>query len=231
MKRVVEDSSLREKLYVFKDRWDAGVKLARALEGFVKQGDLVLAIPAGGVPIGIEVSRRHGLELDVAIVRKVLFPWTTEAGFGAVSWNGKVYLNHYAVEVYNLSRRVVEVKVEEARRSVERRLKELRVGRPPLNLKDRRVVLVDDGLASGFTMLAAAETCRSQGASWLCIATPTASLNAIELLEPSAELVVVLNVRSGLSFAVADAYEEWRDLKDEEVLKLLHNFWRERSSL
>ncbi len=230
MGELIEDPSLRGKRWVFKDRVDAGRRLAETLKAHVKQGDLVLAIPAGGVPVGVEVAKRCMLELDVAVVRKALFPWTTEAGFGAVAWNGRVFLNHEAMEAYGLTNSVVESKVEEARRSVERRLKELRVGRKPLNLKRRTVVLVDDGLASGYTMLAAVEACRDEKPTKIIVAVPTASVSAVRLLQPRVDLIVALNVRGGLIYAVADAYVEWRDLSDEEVKGLLYGFWKKNFS-
>lgn len=230
MGELIEDPSLRGKRWVFKDRVDAGRRLAEALKAHVKQGDLVLAIPAGGVPVGVEVAKRCMLELDVAVVRKALFPWTTEAGFGAVAWNGRVFLNHEAMEAYGLTNSMVESKVEEARRSVERRLKELRVGRKPLNLKSRTVVLVDDGLASGYTMLAAVEACRDEKPTKIIVAVPTASVSAVRLLQPRVDLIVALNVRGGLIYAVADAYVEWRDLSDEEVKGLLYGFWKKNFS-
>lgn len=223
---LVEDPSLRDKAWVFRDRRDAGARLAERLRGLVSPSALVLAVPAGGVPVAVEVARGLGLELDVAVVRKALFPWTTEAGFGAVAWDGRVLINWEAVEAAGLTEEEVRRKVEEARRSVEERLRKLRRGRGGLRLSGREVVLVDDGLASGYTMLAAVEAARASGAARVVVAVPTASASAVELLLPAVDLLVALNVRTWLPYAVADAYVEWRDLSDEEVLEMLRGAQR-----
>ena len=230
MARLVEDPKLRGRVYVFRDRLDAGAKLAEALRGLVSEGALVLAIPAGGVPVGLTVARRLGLELDVAVVRKVLYPWTTEAGFGAVAWDGSVLLDEGAIRGAGIPREVVELKVREARRSVEERARRLRGGRPMPRLDGREAILVDDGLATGFTMLAAVEATRRLGASRVVVAAPTASTSAIELLDPHVDLIVALNVRGGPIYAVADAYEEWRDLSEDEVVEMIESFRAERGA-
>jgi predicted phosphoribosyltransferase len=221
MGELVEDASLRDRVRVFKDRRDAGARLAEALRGLVDPRALVLAVPAGGVPVAVEVASRLGLELDVAVVRKALYPWTTEAGFGAVAWDGRILLNEGAVEAAGLTRGEVEARVEEARRSVKERLRRLRGGRGPLRVEGREVVLIDDGLATGYTMLAAVEAVKAMGAARVVVASPTASTSAVRLLQPRVDLLVVLNVRGGWLYAVADAYVEWRDLSDEEVLEQL----------
>ncbi|MCX8204848.1 MAG: phosphoribosyltransferase family protein [Candidatus Nezhaarchaeota archaeon] len=218
---LVEDPSLRNRLWVFEDRGEAGAKLAERLRELVGREAIVLAVPAGGVPVAIEVSRRLGLELDVAVVRKILYPWTTEAGFGAVAWDGRVLINRGAVEAAGLTKEEVEAKLREAVESVEDRLRRLRGGSRELRLKGREVVLIDDGLATGYTMLAAVEAAKAAGAARIVVAVPTASTSAIDLLLPSVDLLVALNVRGGPFYAVADAYVEWRDLGDEEVLRML----------
>ncbi|MEM4699645.1 MAG: phosphoribosyltransferase family protein [Candidatus Nezhaarchaeales archaeon] len=218
---LIEDPSLRGRVWVFRDRRDAGARLAERLRGLVGPGALVLAIPAGGVPVAAEVAERLGLELDLAVVRKALYPWTTEAGFGAVAWDGRVLINREAVEAAGLREEVVRAKLEEAARSVERRLARLREGRGRLELSGREVVLIDDGLATGYTMLAAVEAARAAGAARLVVAVPTASTSAVDLILPRVDLLVALNVRGGPLYAVADAYVEWRDLSDEEVLEVL----------
>jgi len=226
MGRLVEDPGLRGRVGVFKDREDAGRRLADYLKEVVGREALILAIPAGGVPVALEVARRLGLELDVAVVRKALYPWTTEAGFGAVAWDGRVVINDEAVEAAGLTKEVVEAKLEEARRSVEERLRRLRKGRGELRLKGREVVLVDDGLASGYTMLAAVEASRGAEASRIVVAVPTASTSAVKLIQPRVDVLVALNVRGGWLYAVADAYLKWYDLGEEEVERLLSQAWQ-----
>ena len=112
---VHEISSLRDDAPVFRDRAHAGEVLAGMLEAYRGSNALVLAIPAGGVPVAAEIARRLGLTLDVAVVSKILLPWTTEAGFGAVAFDGSVWINEADVLDYHLSRADVERSTERAR--------------------------------------------------------------------------------------------------------------------
>jgi putative phosphoribosyl transferase len=151
----------------------------------------------------------------------VQIPWSPEAGFGAVTWDGKTILNEGLVEQLGLTEEDVEKAVAETKRNIAERLRKFRGNKPLPQLSGRIVLLVDDGLASGFTMLAAAQSVRDKGPKKVVVAVPTASLGAVELLESEVDEIVCLNIRSGQSFAVAGAYEEWHDLSDEEVAKLL----------
>ena len=161
------------------------------------------------------------MPLDIAIVRKIQIPWNTEAGFGAIAWDGRVLLNELLVAQLGLSTEAVEQCISQTREMVRQRMQKFRGNRPFPDLNGKTVILVDDGLASGFTMLAAAESIRNQHPEKIVIAVPTASAGAIELLASSVDELVCPNIRGGPIFAVADAYENWYDLSDDEVLELL----------
>jgi putative phosphoribosyl transferase len=201
----------------FRDRVHAGRELAKMLEEFRGTPALVLAIPAGGVPVARAIATELGLPLDLAPVSKVLYPWTTESGYGAVAFDGSVWLDESRMSGHNVSAMQAERAVAEARAKVERRLARLRAARPPLALEGRTVLAVDDGIAGGATMRAAIAALRRAGAAKVVVAVPTAHKSALDAISKLADAVYCSNVRGGVSFAVADAYAEWRDLGDEET--------------
>jgi predicted phosphoribosyltransferase len=185
---------------------------------------LVLAIPAGGVPVAAAIAQELGLPLDVVPVSKVLYPWTTEAGYGAVAFDGSVLLDEAAIESRGVKTAQIEKAVADARAKVERRLARLRAGRPPLALSGSTVIVVDDGIAAGSTMRAAIAALRRSSVGKIVVAVPTAHKPTLDAIAKLADETFCANVRAGgASFAVADAYEEWRDLPDEEIESLLEN--------
>ena len=203
----------------FRDRSHAGRELATMLDEFRGTAALVLAIPAGGMPVGKAIAEALGLPLAIAPVSKVLYPWTTESGFGAVAFDGSVWLDEARMAGHGLTPTQVERAIAEARAKVERRL--VLLSSAPLGVEGRTVILVDDGIAGGATMRAAIAALRREGAASIVIAVPTAHHEALDGLAKFAHAAYCANVRSGHSFAVADAYAEWRDLSDEEVAALL----------
>lgn len=205
----------------FRDRSAAGRAVAKRLEAFRGTNALVLAIPAGGVPVAAAIAQALGLELDVAPVSKVLYPWTTEAGYGAVAFDGSVWLDEARMEEQGVQQAQVERAVAAARAKVERRIATLRGGRAAFALAGRTVILVDDGIAAGSTMRAAIAALRRQGAARIVVAVPTAHQNACDIVGRLADEMHCVDVRGGSRFAVADAYEEWRDLSDEEIRTMM----------
>jgi putative phosphoribosyl transferase len=221
MDNLIEDVGLKGKKRVFADREDAGRRLASLLEGLADPKGMVLAIPSGGVPVACAVARAHRLLLDVLTVRKIQIPDNPEAGFGAIGPTGEVLLNERIVDDLRLSPKEIQAQVAETLRVLEAREKVFRKGRPRPELRDRQVILVDDGLASGYTMMAAIGFARQKEARQVIVAVPTASQRSIHFLQPATDVLVCPNVRGGPVFAVADAYKEWYDLGDEEVIQLL----------
>lgn len=205
----------------FRDRAAGGRELARLLAKFKGKDALVLAIPAGGVPVAAEIARTLGLPLEVAPVSKVLFPWTTESGFGAVAFDGTEWIDDSAVQHHGLTPGQVRKAVAEARAKVERRSVRLRQGKTLPELSGSKVILVDDGIAAGSTMRTAIAALRKRGARSIVVAVPTAHERSVEALRRLADDLVCPDVRGGPRFAVADAYEEWRDLTDDEIEELL----------
>jgi putative phosphoribosyl transferase len=219
--RVHEISSLRDRAPVFRDRAHAGEALAGMLAAYRGSDALVLAIPAGGVPVAAEVARRLDLALDVAVVSKILLPWTTEAGFGAVAFDGSIWINEADVLAYHLSRADVQRSTASARDKVERRLRRLRGKRPLPAFSARTLILVDDGIAAGSTLRAGIAALRRHGAREIAVAVPTGHLRSVELIDELVDAVYCANIRGGNRYAVADAYEQWRDVDEGEVAAIL----------
>jgi len=221
---VVELSDLRNRNRVFRDRRHAGEVMATMLADRLSADALLLAVPAGGVPVAAEVARRLELPLDVAVVSKVTLPWNSEAGYGAVAFDGTVRLNRGLATRVGLSEEQMTDGVERTIRKVERRVRRMRGKRPWPELAGRPVVLVDDGLASGFTMLVAVEAVATRGAERVVVAAPTAPLDTVQRLVERAHEVVVANIRTSYPFAVADAYQRWSDVDEDDAIAELREF-------
>jgi putative phosphoribosyl transferase len=226
MATIIEDPAYRDRSFVFKDRKEAGEYLANALERFLGKDAIVLAIPSGGVPIGLAISDHIHIPFDLLIIRKIPIPGNTEAGFGALSLEGDMLLNEPMVGMLRLTEKEIERQAEPVRKELAARNHIFRRDRPFPELKGRIVILADDGLASGYTMMTAARLVRRKEPAKIVVAVPTASQNTIKELSSSVDMIVCPNIRSGYSFAVADAYLNWYDLSREEVVGLLrmHGF-------
>jgi predicted phosphoribosyltransferase len=221
--RVIDLPELRNRVHVFRDRAHAGRVLAGMLEKYRKTNAVVLAVPAGGVAVGAVIARELSLSLDVAVVSKITFSWNSEAGYGAVAFDGTVLLNEDLLSRYHLGDQEIEKGTRKTEQKVRRRMKAFRGDRPLPDFK-RPIILVDDGLASGFTLRVAILALRKAGAAEIILAVPTAHSEPIQTILEEVEVAYCPNLRRGLSFAVADAYEEWRDLDEEEVSKILQDF-------
>lgn len=218
---IIDLPELREQTHVFQDRIHAGQVLARMLATNDKQTGIILAIPAGGVPVGLVMAEKTGLDFDVAVVSKITLPWNTEAGYGAVAFDGTVKLNKDLVRRVNLTAEDVEKGIEKTMAKVARRVKKLRGGQPFPDLGNRSAILVDDGLASGFTMRVAVTALRSAGVGRIVVAVPTGHRRSAEMIAQEVETLYCANIRGGLSYAVASAYRHWSDVAEESVINIL----------
>jgi putative phosphoribosyl transferase len=220
-KNVLDLQELREKTQVFQDRAQAGEVLCGMLQSYQAADGLLLGIPAGGLPVADAIRQKLALEMDVAVVSKITLPWNTEAGYGAVSFNETVRLNQKMLAHAGLSESQIQQGTAKTLQKVRRRIKLLRGERPFPELHQRPVILVDDGLASGFTMLVAVESVQKAGAGKIAVAVPTGHQYAVQKIAGQVNEVFCPNVRSGMSFAVADAYQRWSDVTEKELLEIL----------
>ena len=225
MGRLVENLKLRNKTRIFKDRAEAGKLLSEKLKHLASPDTIVLAIPAGGVPVGYEIAKSNGLLMDVLIVRKIQIPGNTEAGFGALGPDGKAIFNERLLRSLRLTEEEINQQIEKTKRVLEERNRSYRGNRPFPDLKNKVAIIVDDGLASGYTMLEAVNFVKSKQVKKIIVAVPTASESSIDLLLPEVDEIYCLNARALYPFAVAEAYMKWYDVGDEEVIALLRDLW------
>ena len=205
----------------FDDRVDAGRALAKALAARKDLGDaIVLALPRGGVPVGYEIAQALGLPLDVLVVRKLGLPSQPELAMGAIASGGAVVLNEDVVRYLGGRRDALEQVKRREQAELERREREYRGERAPLELAGRDAILVDDGLATGATMEAAVRALRAAKAKRVIVAVPVASGEARDRIAAVADEVVCLETPIFFS-AVGQWYRDFGQTSDEEVRELL----------
>jgi putative phosphoribosyl transferase len=218
---LIEEPRLRNKTFVFEDRAHAGTLLAEKLTGYTETDAFIFAIPAGGVPVAAVLSQRLQVPFDVLVVRKIHIPWNREAGFGALSWDGAILFNEPLLELLGLTQEEIERCIVDEKKEIKKRLRMFRGDKPFPDVVGKTAIVVDDGIASGFTMLVALSSLRRKKPKEIVVAVPTASLSAVQMIRTEADTVVCLNIREGRAFAVADAYKKWYDLENTDVVAIL----------
>ena len=215
----------------YKDRSEAGRVLAQELDNIqFESPPVVLAIPNGGIPVGVEIAESLDAELDAIIVRKLQVPGNPEAGFGALTSHGSLILNDRLVRRIGLNQRQIDMVVKQTEGQIERRKADYRGLVSIVDPSERDVILVDDGIASGYTMMAAIESVRTLSPRSITVASPTASQRAAELIREKIRNLVCPRVESGFIFAVANAYQNWYDVPDREVVDILENYRNQQDS-
>ena len=205
----------------FRDRREAGRMLAHALSAYAGRHDVVvLALPRGGVPVGFEVARGLGAPLDVFVVRKLGIPGHEELAMGAVATGGVRVLNEWLVREIGIASDAIEEETERELGELARREQLYRGGRPPLDLRGRTAIVVDDGLATGSTMQAAIEALRRLGPARIVVAVPVASPDVCEPLRARVDEVVCVITPDPLH-AVGLWYQDFDQTSDDEVRELL----------
>lgn len=215
---------------VFENRFDAGRWLAEKLSEYKKQPVIVLAIPNGGVPVALQVALALGAELDLVVSRKIPLPLRPEGGFGAVADDGTVILNQEVLKGASLSEQQINYQVGKVRSEIQQRSLLYRGSRPLSVASDKIVIIVDDGLASGYTMMAAVESVRRRRPREIVAAIPAASAMAVKRVEKVADRVVTCTTSFAPRFYISDYYRYWHTLSDEEGLKCLKEWQRRRHS-
>jgi putative phosphoribosyl transferase len=206
---------------IFKDRIDAGQKLAKALEKYKNAKDtVILALPRGGVVTGFEVAKELNLPLDIVVPRKIGAPGNPEFAIGAITETGEGIFDEETIKTYGISKEYIENETKKEKAEAERRLKLYRGERPCLVLKDKTVILLDDGLATGLTMRAAIKTVKAYEPKKIIAAFPVGASDSIEILKSEADEVVYLDAPFFFG-AVGAFYEEFGQTTDGEVIELL----------
>ena len=224
MGNIIEDKNLHNKTFVFEDREDAGRRLSQFLSEYKGSDSIVLAIPSGGVPVGKEIKNALSLDLDLLIVRKIQIPWNPEAGFGAINLDGYVIFNDALLHQLDLPEHVINSQIEKTKEILKKRNDLFRKEKAFPSLRNKTAILVDDGLASGYTMIAATEFVKKRNPFRIIIAVPTGSYNTVKKNSSLVDHLYCLNIREGSPYAVAEAYRNWYDLSDEEVMRILKGY-------
>ncbi|MHA2425715.1 MAG: phosphoribosyltransferase [Candidatus Thorarchaeota archaeon] len=209
----------------YRNRTDAGKILAQELQKMsFETNPVVLAIPNGGIAVGLQIAKALNAELDAIIVRKLQVPGNTEAGFGALTSHGALLLNDRLVRALGLKQVQIDLAVEKTQKQINRRKEDYRGLIGVVDLSDKDVILVDDGIASGYTMLAAIESVRTRGPNTIMVAAPTSSNSAAHLVGQEVDVLVCPRIETGFYFAVANAYLKWYDVPDSEVIEILEHY-------
>jgi putative phosphoribosyl transferase len=220
-RNVVDLPELRDRIAVFRDREHGGEILAKMLAEFADGDATIMAIPAGGVPVAKVMAERLHLPLGLAVVSKITLPWNTEVGYGAVAYDGTVRLNDNLVARLRLSREEIQEGIDKTLKKVVKRVENFLGRAASPSLSEQRAILVDDGLASGFTMQVAIEALKKAGVESLNVAVPTGHESSIVRIANEVDTLYCANIRGGFSFAVADAYLKWADVREEEVAAIM----------
>ena len=207
--------------FIFLDRTDAGRQLAEELLSYAGRDDvIVLALPRGGVPVAFEVAQRLGVPLDVFVVRKLGVPGHEELAMGAIASGGVRVLNEDVLYVLPDAQSIVEMVTAIECEELKRRERDYRSDRPAPEVRGRNVILVDDGLATGATMRAAAAALRQQGAAKIIVAVPVGAPITCHEIKSVADDVVCLQTPDSF-MGVGQYYEDFSQTTDEEVRELL----------
>jgi putative phosphoribosyl transferase len=205
----------------FRDRSDAGKRLAEALGAYASRPDvLVLGLPRGGVPVAAEVAKKLKAPLEILVVRKLGVPFHRELGMGAIATGGVRIVNKEVVNALGISADAIEAVAGEEQRELDRREKAYRGDIPAPKLEGKTVILVDDGIATGSTMLAAIKAVRQLKAARVVVAVPTIAASTCKKMRELADDVVALLVPEEF-YAVGQWYENFAQTTDNEVCELL----------
>ena len=208
---------------MFKNRHEAGSKLAELLEAYSTPEARLLAIPRGGIEVGYPIALRLKELLDVIIPRKIPSPDNPELAIGAVTLDGSIEVNQELVEDLGLTPSDVKELVRPVQFEIERRLAAYRGSKPAPTLRGKNIILIDDGLATGYTMTAAIKSVRLESPERVVVAVPVSPKSTYERLKELADELVVIHLADDGLFAVSAFYDDFRDLRDEELVRLLKN--------
>lgn len=205
---------------MFQNREDAARQLAQAMRGRKLHQPLVLAIPRGGVVTGAVLARELGAELDVVLARKLRAPAQPELAIGAVGEDGSVYLNHFAKEILGPMDEYLDQERRHQIAEIARRKKLFRAARPQATIADRSVIVTDDGIATGSTMIAALQSVKTQKPRELIVAVPVASPDRLAEIRKWCDDVVCLHAPVEF-WAIGQFYEDFAQVEDDEVVEML----------
>ena len=214
---------------LFENRYDAGRQLAPKLVEFKTEPHIVLAIPNGGLPIAVPVALELGSELDLVIARKLPLPLLPEGGFGALADDGNALYNGEVLKRFPLTEHQINFQVNKVRSDIRQRSLLYRGTRPLPGVTGKTAIIVDDGLASGYTMMAAVESVRRRTPRRIVVAVPVASATAVKEVEKLGVRIVTVHTAYVPKFYVSDYYRYWDVLTDEQGVTCFKDWLARRS--
>jgi putative phosphoribosyl transferase len=209
---------------IFKDRQDAGIQLAKSLIKYKNQPNtIVIGLPRGGVVLAFEVAKALNLPLDVTCPRKIGAPSNPEFAIGAITETGEGIFNERIIAQLQIPQSYLKEAVENEKAEAQKRLKKFRGGMPPRNFKDKVIIIVDDGLATGSTMKAAILSMQAAGTAQIIVAIPVSPIDTLEEIRTMVDNVICLYTPSFFQ-AVGQFYQIFNQTSDDEVIELLKEF-------
>lgn len=212
---------------MFTDRKDAAVQLAKALEKYKDKDAVVLGIPRGGAVTAYYVATHLNAQFSLLVSRKLGHPFNPEYAVGALAEDGTIHLNANAL--LEVTQSDIDTAVAQQKQEIKRRIKILRKGEPLPAIKNKIVIIVDDGIATGATIFAAIKMCKNQGAAKLIVGAPVSGIDKIDQLKKMVDEVVILETLD-FFYAVSQAYESFFTVTDDEALELLEKWKKEKSA-
>lgn len=211
---------------MFKNRQDAALQLAAKLEKYRDQAVIVLGIPRGGIEMAYHIAKHLRAELSTIIVRKLGYPRNPELAFGAMAEDGTVYYTPGRNK--KISQETIDQVEDAQQKEIHRRIRLFRKGESLPDLTGRIVILADDGIATGATVMAAIRLCLKLGAGKVIVAAPVSSIDKVKEMEKEMAEVVVLK-KLPVLYSVSESYEQFQDLTDEEALSFLEKKERRKA--
>lgn len=216
----------------YKNRNEAGKRLASLLVKYSSERPVVVGLPRGGVPVAAEIARALRADLDIIIAGKLRAPYNPELAIGAVTENGQVYLNATVIRSLHVKESYIEDEKKIRLEAMKEKLNLYKPMRRKVSLKGRTVIIVDDGLATGSTMISAIQAAHASGAKKIIVAVPGGPSDTIELIQRMEEVAeIICPVVPDMFFAVSQLYLDFRQTEDDEVAGVLKEFNRSASEL
>jgi len=213
---------------IFENRYEAGRQLAQKLMEYKGKQVVVMAIPNGGAPVGLWVALNLEAPLDLVISRKIPLPLSPEGGFGAVTDDGTMLVNDEMVKHAGLTPQQISYQVSQVRQDIRQRSLLYHREKPHTIISGKTVLLVDDGMASGYTMMAAVESLRHRRAKEIVAAVPVASEHSIKAVEKIADRVITCAAGEPIRFYISDYYRYWHEPADDEVIQCFREWHMRR---
>lgn len=213
----------------FIDRVDAGKKLAQKFTYLDPQKTVVCAIPNGGIPVGVQIAQALGCPLTPLLVHKLHLPNHPEVGFGALTSDGTVEINHQAAKKLELTQPEIEEIIQETAAKLQKRREKYNQDQTPINLMLKTAIIVDDGIASGYTALAAIRAVKKKNPKKTIFAIPTTSAWGFNFIKDEVDEVIDLYLHpEHFPYQIKDSYENWHRLTEDEVEEILDQFYQGR---